>query len=414
MKGKTLYLLGGNVAWSLSGYVMILIIARAVSKNDFGQFMVVMSAVAVLSALVNLQMRDLIYSRLDFEENKRRYLGLRVASGVVVLIVSLLGAVVWGEANALSLVFGVAFLKVLEGIQEVSLAGSISLGRYRYMFVVQSVAALLKVGSALVGLALGWGLIGILAVVGVVSLIVPAFTSIQDGGFDLKGIWKKDWVDGVVRSGFALGIGGVIDAAAGASPRFILLNQFGEAAVADMFVLMLIYQGVGLTAGLVLSQVVTKQVSILGSKGDFKGIQSVALSTSIKVIVGTAILTLVCAAFGSPILEGLFGAKYQGVGVNLWIAALASGVWLLAGTASCVAIGLKYYKIVPWANLAMLVVVMAAVWGLALVWGVAGAIVGVMLGSVARGAVIVWGLMRRNIWSSPEGEAEPSPEGGAV
>ena len=253
---KQVCLLFGNVFYSIAQWVALWAIARCFNKAAVADFSLASATATIVFAIIGLQLRDIVYSRLDYVGNARRYVMIRVASCVASTIVcyaiALLINLFYPQTIGTSTIVAISFMKSADAITEVVNAGDISMGRYDRFVSVQGACMVFRCAGLLAGALFLKSYEATLWLSGAGSTVVTLAVLIRTEFEDKLQPIADGWYRKVLSGGTYLGIAVKMDSLTAAAPRFILDKTLGTGAVADFTVAMVLFQGVGATLGLIV------------------------------------------------------------------------------------------------------------------------------------------------------------------
>jgi O-antigen/teichoic acid export membrane protein len=185
---KAKWLLGGNIIFAFSQWLMLTLIAKICTSQELGEYSYAMSIVAPVFILTNLQLRPIFVA--DYNSDKHydfgSFFSLRFYSNVFGFIVVML----WGiftRIDSISIIAFVAFTKCLEGISDIIYSWYNALNKTQ--LITRSLTAKAIISVILLGAILGFSKTLIYGLIGLFIAYLAVMLFIDFKAINVKKQW---------------------------------------------------------------------------------------------------------------------------------------------------------------------------------------------------------------------------------
>jgi O-antigen/teichoic acid export membrane protein len=409
LRSNFLWTLGGTVVYALCQWLMLVILAKAGSREIVGLFSYALAATAPPMLLSNMQLRTIqagdSTGRFAFED----YFGVRlVATGIAFLFIVAI-ALASGPAGSAAVVIGLGLAKSFESISDVTFGG---LQRQERMEIIARsfiAKGLLSVVALYAGIRL-WGSlvagVGLLALAWAAVLLLydlPRLRNVlQQGGSSEKIGVKLSRARSLTAMAMPLGIVMLLVSLSSSVPRYFIEHQLGLAEL-GVFSAVNYLLAAGLTVLSALGHAVTPRLARSFENADWKPFSRLLL---LLLVFSSAIGlggVLVAAGGGRLLLQKIYRPEYGDAHVLLiwtmgaaWMAYIGSALGYAVTAA-------RSFRGQPYACGAMLAATTIGCWLLVPSYQLVGATVAIGLGFLVQ--AVAWVLLLTRAISSRRTQA---------
>ena len=315
--------LSGALAWSVAGIAaylacqggMIVLLARAGSSGQVGQFALGMAVGAPVLLLTNLGLRRVMSADVDGRFAFADYLGLRLLAGAAALVaVAGIAAVAGWRAETAVVVVLIGAAKVVESVSDVTYGLFQRHERQRRIAASLALRGAAALGGLCVGLRLSGGAAGAAAGMGLGWLAVLIAHDLPNaarllreaGEGDVRPRWRRTALAPLLGRAWPLGLVAMLAALAASIPCLIIERRLGEAAL-GVYAALAYFHVAGNRVVSALGEASSARLARHFAAGDARAFARVAVRVgAAALLLGAAGLALALAAAG-PGLALLYG-----------------------------------------------------------------------------------------------------------
>lgn len=337
--------LAGNVTYSACQWLMLVVLAKLGSPEIVGRFALGFAVTAPVVMLANLQLRIVLATDAKQEYVFGDYLGLRLLTSVMALLVIIGIAAFSGyPMETMLVVIAIGVAKTFESISDV-LFGYVQLHEQMDRIAISGIIKGIASTAALTALfyftkSVFWGSVGLAAVWGIVLLtydarcpkiIAKLLKETHNSEVklsDLRPRWDKKTLYKLAKVSFPLGIVMMLISLNTNIPRYVVERFLGERNL-GIFAAMTYLMVAGTTVISALSQSAVPRLAKYYAARDvaaFRGLMAKLMA--LGLVIGGATVAVVLIA-GRWILTTFYGPEYAAhLPVFIWIA-VASAVFFV-------------------------------------------------------------------------------------
>lgn len=397
----------GNVAYALSQWGMLVVLAKLGSEEMVGRFALGLAVTAPVMGFANLQLRLVHATDARGDYLFEHYLGLQVVGSA--LAVLLTAGAKWGQGYPGEAMWVILVLALAKGIENVS---DVFFGLFQKHDRMDLIGRSLMIKGSLSLLALGtivwlahslfWGVLGLFATWTLVFLLYDVRnrallmgSESQSRGnrsywprprFEARALARLAWL------ALPLGFSTMLVALNTSIPRYFVEKHLGEREL-GIFAALAYFHRAGTTFANALGEAASPRLSRHYAAHDMPGFSALLLKmTGVAVLIGVAAM-LVAHLAGRPILTLFYGPAYARQSVFVRVMAASS----LSYVASFLLYGLTAARCLSVQTL--LYILTAAMVGLACIalvpaYGLEGAADALL---IARGVQVI-GALAATLW----------------
>jgi O-antigen/teichoic acid export membrane protein len=337
-----------NLSFALTNWLLLVIIAKEYDPVFLGQFVLALSVISPIFLLFSLKLRTLLVVDLDGEYTSEQYLGTRLFTNTIGLLLALLIGVLFYQNIPLILFLLIALYKWFDGWSELFYAYYHRSGCFKTATISQCLRSLFSIMVIIImaqtSLSALWMIVGWVLISGLFSIIDALFFAKIRFRLDSTATrwlalfnpfyWYKSPLL-IAKKYYTLGLALVVGAMFVYIPNFVIEKYSGIAAAGQFAAVsyFLIAGGILIHS---VSQASSPRLASLAKAGDWQSFTSL---TTKMCLIGAAIGLsgiVVAIVFGEFFLRLFYNAEIAKLSTELiWvlIAAAIRYVYIFIGTA---------------------------------------------------------------------------------
>jgi O-antigen/teichoic acid export membrane protein len=405
--------LPANLAYAACQWGILVVLAQVGGKPLVGQYILAMSITVPIFVCLSLQLRAIQATDSRGEFSFGDYLGLRLVSTALALVVA--GGIAWGighRNDALSAVVLLAWAKAFESISDVIyglLQQNERMDRVARSKVMHGGMLLLCVGGGAIATGTIVGAVSGLVVARFLVLVaydVPSVSWISrtNSGQALRPRWQLSKFKGLAALGLPLAIVTLLISLETNIPRYFVDHQLGLAAL-GLFGAVTALIIAGGTFARAMNQVASPRLAAMFHAGDLSGFRRLlGRILALYLVLGLLGLAMV-PLMGRWLLGTLFGAEFIEYQDLLMVVMLAAAVAYQSGALTAAMISIRAIRSQLPLRLMTVVTSLAGCMLLMPRWGLLGA------GMALVAAKVPFVMVSLVIMLRATRPGSPSPEG---
>jgi O-antigen/teichoic acid export membrane protein len=330
MKKNIIYSILGFGFWNLSQWLVVVILARTLNLGDFGTVMYIISLTTPVLYFTGMNLRPAIATHKSLEKDYNNFLGYRIFSIIISLIILLIG-IIFSELSSNINIFLLIFLwKSMEVFSELLQAYFQNKSLFNYLVVLQILKSILiTVGLVIASLITTSPVVILLIIISIWIIIVIGELSLVRKMFKIKVTYFSSFFIEIIKKYKFLALSLLVSSLLGNVPRYLIEMYYKIEFVGIFSAIFYISIIIGSIANAVL-QVLLPQFSNLIRGGKKKQIKKIIYKLNlITVFVGFIWVTLVFF-WGDFILEILYGVEYSEYNIVLITISIGSFLNILS------------------------------------------------------------------------------------
>jgi O-antigen/teichoic acid export membrane protein len=418
LRANFIWFLAGTVTYALCQWLILVILAKAGSREIVGLFSYALAATAPPMLLSNMQLRTVQAGDATGAFSFEDYFGVRLVMTAAAMAFILLVAVATGPTGSAVVVIAVGAAKSFESMSDVVFGG---LQRHERMEIVSrsfiakgltSVTAL-YVGVRLTGsLAIGTAIMALVWAGVLVCYDLPKLRQVlREHGSDERVRVRLSRARALVMDALPLGVVMLLVSLSSSVPRYIIEHNMGLAEL-GVFSAVNYLLAAGLTVLSALGHSVTPRLARTFANAQWRAYWRLLL-----LLVGFSLLLGFCgvavaASAGRVLLQRIYRPEYgEAHGLLVWTMGVACVAYVASALSYAVTAG-RSFKGQPVACAAMLATTALGCWLLVPTYRLVGATIAIGLGYVIQ--LIAWGILLLRAIARRRGEHVPSAPVGAT